>query len=91
MPIALERQVRSENVQSTRTLGAALAAAARPGDLIGIVGELGAGKTQLAKGFGAGLGINQTINSPSFVLMAEYRGRLPFFHLDPPVHGQSPY
>ena len=40
MPIALERQVRSENVQSTRTLGAALAAAARPGDLIGIVGEL---------------------------------------------------
>ena len=82
MPIALERQVRSENVQSTRTLGAALAAAARPGDLIGIVGELGAGKTQLAKGFGAGLGINQTINSPSFVLMAEYAGRLPLFHID---------
>jgi len=82
MPIALERQVRSENVESTRALGAALAAAARPGDLIGLVGELGAGKTQLAKGFGAGLGINQTINSPSFVLMAEYRGRLPFFHLD---------
>jgi tRNA threonylcarbamoyladenosine biosynthesis protein TsaE len=45
-------------------------------------GELGAGKTQLAKGFGAGLGVTDPIVSPSFVLMAEYRGRLPLFHLD---------
>jgi tRNA threonylcarbamoyladenosine biosynthesis protein TsaE len=45
-------------------------------------GDLGAGKTQFAKGFGAGLGITDTINSPTFVLMAEYRGRLPLFHLD---------
>jgi tRNA threonylcarbamoyladenosine biosynthesis protein TsaE len=82
MPPALERLVRTDSVESTRALGAALAAAARPGDVIGLVGELGAGKTQLAKGFGAGLGVSQTINSPSFVLMAEYRGRLPFFHLD---------
>ena len=66
----------------TRALAAALAAAARPGDLIGLVGDLGAGKTQFAKGFGAGLGITDTIVSPSFVLMAEYRGRLPLFHVD---------
>jgi len=66
----------------TRALAAALAAAARPGDLISLVGDLGAGKTQFAKGFGAGLGITETIVSPSFVLMAEYRGRLPFFHVD---------
>lgn len=66
----------------TRALGAALAQAARPGDLVSLVGELGAGKTQLAKGFGAGLGVTETIVSPSFVLMAEYRGRLPMFHLD---------
>ena len=66
----------------TRALGAALAQAARPGDLVSLVGELGAGKTQLAKGFGAGLGVTDTIVSPSFVLMAEYRGRLPMFHLD---------
>ena len=66
----------------TRALAAALAAAARPGDLISLVGDLGAGKTQFAKGFGAGLGITDTIVSPSFVLMAEYRGRLPLFHVD---------
>ena len=59
-----------------------MAAAARPGDMISLVGDLGAGKTQFAKGFGAGLGIGDTIVSPSFVLMAEYRGRLPLFHVD---------
>ena len=59
-----------------------MAAAAQPGDLISLVGDLGAGKTQFAKGFGAGLGITDTIVSPSFVLMAEYRGRLQFFHVD---------
>ena len=66
----------------TRALGAALAQAARAGDLLSLVGELGAGKTQFAKGFGAGLGVTDTIVSPSFVLMAEYRGRLPLFHID---------
>ena len=53
-----------------------------PGDLVCLWGELGSGKTHLAKAFGAGLGVGETINSPSFVLMAEYRGRLPLFHID---------
>jgi len=78
----LERATVSREAAQTRALGAALAQAARPGDLVSLVGELGAGKTQLAKGFGAGLGVTETIVSPSFVLMAEYRGRLPMFHLD---------
>jgi tRNA threonylcarbamoyladenosine biosynthesis protein TsaE len=68
---------------ATSRLGAALAAVARPGDLICLWGDLGAGKTHLAKAFGAGLGVTDTIVSPSFVLMAEYEGRLPLFHLDP--------
>ena len=42
----------------------------------------GAGKTHLAKAFGAGLGVTDTITSPSFILMAEYEGRLPLFHVD---------
>ena len=67
---------------ATRALAGELAAAARPGDIISLVGDLGAGKTQFAKGFGAGLGVTDTIVSPSFVLMAEYRGRLPLFHID---------
>jgi tRNA threonylcarbamoyladenosine biosynthesis protein TsaE len=68
---------------ATSRLGDALAAAARAGDLVCLWGDLGAGKTHLAKAFGAGLGVTDTIVSPSFVLMAEYEGRLPLFHLDP--------
>ena len=80
---AVPRTVVTRDPSETRALAAALAAAAEPGDLVSLIGELGAGKTQFAKGFGAGLGIAETIVSPSFVLMAEYRtGRLPLFHLD---------
>ena len=77
-----ERQVPSTSPEATRALAAALATAAQAGDLIALHGDLGAGKTQFAKGFGAGLGVTATINSPSYVLMAEYEGRLPLFHLD---------
>jgi tRNA threonylcarbamoyladenosine biosynthesis protein TsaE len=80
--LTLERHLTSADPATTQRVAAALAAAARAGDVIALVGELGAGKTQFAKGFGAGLGVRETINSPSFVLMAEYSGRLPLFHLD---------
>jgi tRNA threonylcarbamoyladenosine biosynthesis protein TsaE len=79
---AVEHQLTSPDPETTRALGATLAVAARPGDLVCLWGELGAGKTQFAKGFGAGLGVTAVINSPSFVLMAEYAGRLPLFHID---------
>ena len=79
---ALERIVVSADVEATRALGAALARAAAAGDVVALTGDLGAGKTQFAKGFGAGLGISDTINSPSFVLMSEYAGRLRLFHID---------
>ncbi|HEY0443176.1 MAG TPA: tRNA (adenosine(37)-N6)-threonylcarbamoyltransferase complex ATPase subunit type 1 TsaE [Candidatus Limnocylindrales bacterium] len=81
-PIAAVREITSSDPERTRALGSALAAVAAPGDVICLWGDLGAGKTQLAKGFGAGLGITDTVTSPSFVLMAEYRGRLPLFHID---------
>lgn len=72
----------SSSAEATLVIATRLAGAARPGDLICLWGELGAGKTVVAKGFGAGLGVEDTINSPTFVLMAEYVGRLPLFHLD---------
>ena len=81
-PVLLERRLVSGDAAATRELGARLATAARAGDLVCLRGDLGAGKTQLAKGFGAGLGVTDTISSPSFVLMAEYAGRLPLFHVD---------
>jgi tRNA threonylcarbamoyladenosine biosynthesis protein TsaE len=77
-----ERRVVAADPAATTALGRALSAAARPGDLICLWGELGAGKTHLAKAIGAGLGVTETINSPSFILMAEYAGRLPLFHID---------
>lgn len=77
-----ERVVTARDAATTRALAARLAAAARPGDLLCLVGELGAGKTQFAKGFAAGLGIDDVVSSPTFVLMTEYQGRLPMFHLD---------
>jgi tRNA threonylcarbamoyladenosine biosynthesis protein TsaE len=77
-----ERQIRALDPDATTDLGRALSTAARPGDLICLWGELGAGKTHLAKAIGAGLGVAVTINSPSFILMAEYAGRMPLFHLD---------
>lgn len=78
----LERRIVSPDPAATTSLGFALAEAARAGDLICLWGDLGAGKTHLAKAIGAGLGVTDTIASPSFILMAEYAGRLPLFHLD---------
>jgi tRNA threonylcarbamoyladenosine biosynthesis protein TsaE len=72
----------SDEPAATRALAARLARVAEPGDLLCLIGELGAGKTQFAKGFGAGLGVTDVVNSPTFVLMTEYDGRLPLFHLD---------
>jgi tRNA threonylcarbamoyladenosine biosynthesis protein TsaE len=72
----------SVSPEATREIAARLATVAQPGDVVCLWGELGAGKTVFAKGFGAGLGVTETISSPSFVLMGEYAGRLPLFHID---------
>lgn len=74
--------VTTRSETETRAFAAALAHVARAGDRVALVGPLGAGKTQFAKGFAAGLGVREVVNSPSFTLMAEYSGRLPLFHQD---------
>jgi len=82
IPLVPELVLVSHDAAATRALGGRLAAVARAGDLVCLLGDLGAGKTQLAKGFAAGLGVTDVVASPTFVLMAEYEGRLPLFHLD---------
>jgi tRNA threonylcarbamoyladenosine biosynthesis protein TsaE len=72
----------SHSTDQTRDFAATLAGVASAGDRIALVGPLGAGKTQFAKGFATGLGVREVVNSPSFTLMAEYAGRLPLFHQD---------
>jgi len=80
--IATPVVVTTHSSEQTRDFAAALGAVAKAGDRIALVGPLGAGKTQFAKGFAAGLGVREVVNSPSFTLMAEYAGRLPLFHQD---------
>jgi len=84
MPAAavLRATVRTVSVDETIALGERLGRAAAPGDLLCLWGDLGAGKTQLVKGIARGLGIADTVNSPTFILMNEYAGRLPLFHVD---------
>ena len=83
VPTADQRVVICSDPAATSALGRALGAVAEAGDLVCLWGDLGAGKTHLAKAFGAALGVTETITSPSFILMAEYEGRLPLFHIDP--------
>jgi tRNA threonylcarbamoyladenosine biosynthesis protein TsaE len=67
---------------STQRLGRFLGLAIRESAAVALIGELGAGKTCFAQGLGEGLGVDQPIVSPTFVLMAEYEGRLPLLHAD---------
>jgi tRNA threonylcarbamoyladenosine biosynthesis protein TsaE len=68
----------------TEAVGAALAAALQPGDLLALHGELGAGKTRLVRGLATGLGVRpEAVRSPTFVLHHVYRGgRIVLHHLD---------
>ena len=73
----------TEGVAATRDLARALAELAAPGDVLLLTGELGAGKTAFAQGFGAGLGVEEQITSPTFTLARQYDdGRLPLHHID---------
>ena len=70
-------------VEDTRGLGRALGEVLRAGDLVVLAGPLGAGKTVLAQGIGAGLGVRGAVTSPTFVLARVHRGgRLPLVHVD---------
>ena len=75
-------QVRTRSVEDTKSLAAAMAELAQPGDLLLLVGDLGAGKTTFTQGFAAALGISEPVTSPTFTLAREYHGRLLLHHLD---------
>ena len=73
----------SHSPEETFALGEAWGHEAAPGWIIGLSGDLGAGKTQLVKGLARGLGVADRVHSPTFTLVNEYAGgRLPLFHLD---------
>ena len=73
----------SKSPEETLLFGEQLGRGVQPGMVIGLIGDLGAGKTQFVRGFARGLGIAERVHSPTFTLVNEYRtGRLPCFHLD---------
>ncbi len=73
----------SHSPEETLRCGRELAETLRPGDVIALTGELGAGKTCLVKGIAAGLGVAQPVTSPSYTLIHEYPGgRIPLVHID---------
>ena len=72
----------SRSPAETRRLGRDLAAHLRPGDVLLLQGELGAGKTCFSQGIGAGLKVREPVKSSSFVLVNEYSGRLHVYHAD---------
>ncbi len=72
----------SHSVEQTRRIGARLATLLRPGDVLLLEGQLGAGKTAFTQGVAAGLNIRDYVNSPTFVLVNEYPGDLPLNHID---------
>ena len=72
----------TSSVDDTRALAAGVASLATPGDLIVLAGDLGAGKTAFAQGFAKGLGVEEPVTSPAFILVRTYEGRLPLVHLD---------
>lgn len=74
----------TNSAEETVKLGEQLGRHLKVGDVLGLIGELGSGKTTLVKGIASGLKVNKTddVLSPSFVLIREYPGKTPLFHFD---------
>jgi tRNA threonylcarbamoyladenosine biosynthesis protein TsaE len=82
--------VKLATVEDTREFGRRLAGIFRPGDLVVLSGPLGAGKTALVQGIGAGLEVQGAITSPTFVIARVHRGRIPLVHADAYRLGDRP-
>lgn len=80
----MEKEFKETNsAKETFEIGRQLAMQAKPGDVFCMYGDLGVGKTVFSQGFGAGLGIEEPISSPTFTILKEYHeGMLPFYHFD---------
>jgi tRNA threonylcarbamoyladenosine biosynthesis protein TsaE len=72
----------SASPEETEALGERIARRLRPGSVVALRGGLGAGKTCLAKGIARGLGVEETVTSPTYTIISEYPGRIPLYHID---------
>ena len=82
--------IKLATVEDTREFGRRLAGVLRAGDLVLLSGPLGAGKTALAQGIGAGLGVRGDVTSPTFVIARVHAGPVPMVHADAYRLGDRP-
>ena len=77
-------KVVSKSVEETIALGKELAKKQKKGSIVALVGDLGSGKTVFTKGIAEGLGVKNAryVNSPTFVIIKEYKGKMPLYHFD---------
>jgi tRNA threonylcarbamoyladenosine biosynthesis protein TsaE len=82
-PEVLHRELASRSPEQTLAVAQRIGGTAQPGDCIALIGDLGAGKTVMAKGIADGLGVPpDAVTSPTFVLITRHEGRLPLYHVD---------
>ena len=76
--------IQTKSTSETIRLGKRIGGHLRPGDVVALAGELGTGKTQFIKGVATGVGVGKStyVTSPSFTLINEYTGKIPFYHID---------
>ncbi|MBY6038590.1 tRNA (adenosine(37)-N6)-threonylcarbamoyltransferase complex ATPase subunit type 1 TsaE [Fictibacillus nanhaiensis] len=74
--------IQSKSAEETMTFAEKMGLTLKKGDVLTLAGDLGAGKTTFTKGLAKGLGITRTVNSPTFTIIKEYKGRLPLYHMD---------
>jgi len=75
---------KTESPEETQALGEKIGKTFRQGDVIALIGDLGTGKTCLTQGIARGVGIasDEVVNSPSYILINEYNGKIPIYHID---------
>lgn len=72
----------TKSAQETVELGKKIGSVLKPNDVIALTGQLGAGKTTLIQGIAQGAGVKDYVTSPTFIIINEYQGRIPFYHVD---------
>ncbi len=79
----IKRTINIKNEEETKKFGLKIGQEAVPGQVIGLIGDLGTGKTTLTKYIARGLGVEENISSPTFMIVREYHGgRMPLYHFD---------
>ena len=80
----MEKTIRTKSPEETQALGEKLGRELKAGDVVALIGDLGTGKTCLTQGIARGIGIapNEIVSSPSYILINEYDGKIPIYHID---------